>query len=852
VGLAGPTLVLEGRVQSKGNGVFAEGVRVVGLVAKNSPDYFAKFFDYMAAGTVVVPLRSADDAERRAACGISEVVIPDDGYGWTDRTGALPKGDETAQIAFTSGTQGEPKGVILTRTNLTSTVERLCSIMELDSSIREYVGVPVHHSFGLGRCRAVAAVGGRAFIPRSGFNPREIAAMLADGEINAISAVPTLWRSLLRAPEILGGLGERVRWIEIGSQPMSRDEKIAMRSLFPNARIVQHYGLTEASRTTFLDISGANLEELDSVGAPNGDVQVDLTNEGLIKIRGSNVAAELLIGGRRVPNTDENGWHVTKDLGEIRGGMLYFKGRADDVMNLGGLKVSADLLETDVASALGIEGALSVVRVADKDRGDGVLLAVLQDCPVGDQRIVEAASAALQKLGISAGSSLHLLRVDSFPETHSGKIKRHAIADLYEEGRSGAGGAASAAAAGAGTGTRRARRGPLARLKELLAFERRDTVRTIFEDLFPGAQIGASDTFVGLGGDSLKYIEVAMSLESLLGRLPDNWENLSIEELEGIRPRQSTMKTVDTTVLLRFVAIILIVSLHLTAFNYPGATYMLFVVAGFNFARFQLGNVLATGEVKSILLSALRVAIPTLLLLFALQAKDMTFQLDKLFLVSNYVVTETWEAYYWYVEAYIQILLAFALLLVVPSVRAMAKAHLLSFTLGLLALSLVAARFGPLLWNTEPLYDHVPHMLFWLFLLGWVLEQAKEPRQKLVAAACALVAPAVAWGLGEQTEYVGIGPYYVWAGCAVMILLDKVALPAPLAWVVYRIGSASLFIYITHWTTSRYWRRLSPVDSGVLTVIAVIVAGVVLWFLWERFSRYVVRAWSQRSLAVAG
>src|SRR5690606_37233375 len=136
---------------------------------------------------------------------------------------------------LTSGTEGEPKGVLLTHGNPGDVVARLDSGMQVDAQIREYVGLPVYHSFVFGRCRAVSAAGGRAFLPPRGFSPVEITAMLEAGQINAISALPSLWRVLLSARAVTPEAGRRVRWIEIGSQAMSASEKQALVALFPEA-----------------------------------------------------------------------------------------------------------------------------------------------------------------------------------------------------------------------------------------------------------------------------------------------------------------------------------------------------------------------------------------------------------------------------------------------------------------------------------------------------------------------------------------------------------------------------------------------------------------------------------------
>ena len=102
---------------------------------------------------------------------------------------------------------------------------------------------------------------------------------------------------------------------------MSGDEKAALRSFFPNARIVQHYGLTEASRSTFLTIDQAKSEELESVGGAVGSTEIKIGEEGEICIRGPHVASGLLTAdGSIEPLTGSDGWLRTNDRGHYRMG----------------------------------------------------------------------------------------------------------------------------------------------------------------------------------------------------------------------------------------------------------------------------------------------------------------------------------------------------------------------------------------------------------------------------------------------------------------------------------------------------------------------------------------------------
>lgn len=405
---------------------------VVGIVSKNSLKYIQAVFDAYSAGDVVVLLKSASDCARIDQFKIKKVIDPENTFGWMNKSFDLPIGNSIAQVSFTSGTEAEPKGVILTHDSLSNVTARLNSIMEVNESIREYVGVPVNYSFGLGRCRAIASIGGDFFIPENGFNPLEIRQMLLDNEINSISAVPSLWRVLLMGKSIFGNETDRVRWIEIGSQFMSADEKIELKKLFKNAVIVQHYGLTEASRTTLLRIDKATKKQLESVGRAYGDTTIRIADDGRIRIKGGHVASQIIVRDGVVNNTDENGWLQTNDLGRIEDGFLFYLGRADDLINCGGIKLSPDAIEAGIKSTCQINTGLAVAGFADLAFGDVVLVcykkeSLQQKVDVFKTRVHDV----LLQLGLSNKSAIRFFEVLDFPVTDTGKVRRKELAALY-------------------------------------------------------------------------------------------------------------------------------------------------------------------------------------------------------------------------------------------------------------------------------------------------------------------------------------------------------------------------------------------------------------------------------------
>jgi acyl-CoA synthetase (AMP-forming)/AMP-acid ligase II/RNase P protein component len=410
---------------------------VLSLPAHNSLGFLKQVFDCWAEGQLFAITRSPNALEGLGLDIKQAPALEPQMAGW-GRFQHTPKlEDNPAQIVFSSGTEGRPKAILLSHRNLADVVLRLNSIMEITEEVREYIGVPVTYSFGLGRARAVAAAGGAFFLPER-FDPLQIRDMLVANEINAISAVPSLWRMILADPEVIGAEGTKVRWIEIGSQYMAAADKLAMRHLFPNARIVQHYGLTEASRTSFLNITDAPEAALESVGTVVGGTELRITQEGAIAIRGDHVAlGQIIEGGMIKPLADVDGWLVTQDQGEIREGRLYYLGRLDDQINLAGIKIGAEAIEAEIRALLPAVGEhFAIAPLADSARGEAVLLAIESDADDHAPLIEEAARLALRwrgvQVGQGAGAALKVLRLDQLPRTATNKIQRRDIAQRWQ------------------------------------------------------------------------------------------------------------------------------------------------------------------------------------------------------------------------------------------------------------------------------------------------------------------------------------------------------------------------------------------------------------------------------------
>ncbi len=771
-----------------------------GLVAVNSPGFVHAAFACLRAGEVFSPLRGKNDEQRTRLLSPQRIVEPEAGSGWVTEQPLTDRSERIAQVMFTSGTEGTPKGVLLTHRGLHDVVSRLDGVMHLDASIREYVGVPVYHSFGFGRCRAVAAAGGAFFIPERGFNPVEIASMLQNGSINAISAVPSLWRVLMEAHVVSAELGRKVRWIEIGSQYMSRAEKEQLRTLFPAAAIVQHYGLTEASRSTFLEIHAVEGEALESVGRATGAVEVRLTADGRIAIRGPHVAAGTLVDGKLAASADADGWLETNDLGDLRDGFLYYLGRADDIINCGGLKLPPEALEARVRASLNIPPDFAIFRAPDRLRGDGIVVAALPTINVTDSALSEATALAAQDLGVNARGAIRVIRLDELPTTASGKVQRRALTEQAAKER------------------------PPESISPQSLVAAQANVSAIYAKYLGARAAAPSATFTTLGGDSLAFIQTSVALEALLGRLPPRWEEVSIAELEQLPKTKSGLGQLEPMVWLRAIAISVIISNHAHALgelNFAGGAWLLLILSGGSFARFQLQRVIREGRTLPILSGLPKLLIPAVGLQLLQQVLFRHFDLSPVLLFSNFVSPKLDG--FWFVEVWVQIYLAVFLIFTAVPVAKLARARPFATALAFLTLGVGMRAFVPVVWDTSAtLYDRLPHLKFWLFALGWAISVARGKERFFVSAIAVVLA---VW----QYSFDPVQVAWVALGSLALTWLPAVRVPSALARAVAWVSASSLYIYIAQYHFFRIARVLLPSSiEGVAGWILAIIGGGLL------------------------
>lgn len=121
-----------------------------------------------------------------------------------------------------------------------------------------------------------------------------------------------------------------------------------------------------------------------------------------------------------------------------------------------------------------------------------------------------------------------------------------------------------------------------------------EAIALAFRRWFPAGSISARARFVSLGGDSLNYAYLSMDIERLLGYLPEQWENLTLGELQNLASATAAgrswwaLHTLESETVMRALAIVAVVIQHTNAkWVVGGGSEVLLILAGYNLARYQ-------------------------------------------------------------------------------------------------------------------------------------------------------------------------------------------------------------------------------------------------------------------------
>ena len=339
----------------------------------------------------------------------------------------------TADLMFTSGTTGEPKGVALSHAQLLIATQHIIGEIRNTPEDVELLLMPLSHSFGMGRMRTTLFAGGTLVLGYPLQRLKSVFNAIESHKVTGLGLVPSAWAFITTmSKDRISKYAPQLNYLEFGSARLSPDDKALLMQWFPSTHIVMHYGLTEVSRAIFTHFHTDNLE---AVGHASRGAEFVILNEdgqhlpegeiGEIAFRAPWMLTEYYQNQDLTSAAFSNGYFRTGDLGKYEGEYLFLTGRLKEIINVGGKKVSPYQIEEVLNSDEGvIESAC--VPYAHSSMGEVVqALIVIEPSMIDDFHTLEARlrETVAQRLPVHMRPEKYQV-IDALPKTSTGKIQR--------------------------------------------------------------------------------------------------------------------------------------------------------------------------------------------------------------------------------------------------------------------------------------------------------------------------------------------------------------------------------------------------------------------------------------------
>lgn len=354
-------------------------------------------------------------------------------------------GDTVADLLFTSGTTGKPKGVVCTHAQTLRTVGAWAEINGLDARDRYLCINPFFHSFGY-KAGLIAWLETRCtMIPMAVFDVPDVMQVITQQRITMLPGAPTLYQSILNHPQRHQLDSSSLRLAVTGAAAVPVSLVRRMRDELGFDSVVTAYGLTEASGFVSICRPDDDDETIATTsGRPMPGIEVRIVDEdgndlptdeaGEILVRGYNVMAGYFEDPDATAETiDADGWLHTGDVGTMDAdGYLDITDRIKDVFIVGGFNAYPaeieDLFLTHPAVA-----QIAVVGIPDERMGEvGAAFVV----PAAGHDVDEQTLVAWARENMANFKApRHIRFVDVLPTNPSGKVLKYQLREKFQENR---------------------------------------------------------------------------------------------------------------------------------------------------------------------------------------------------------------------------------------------------------------------------------------------------------------------------------------------------------------------------------------------------------------------------------
>ncbi len=315
-----------------------------------------------------------------------------------------PSLDDTATVIFSSGSTGEPKGVMLSHFNLASNVEQLEQVFHLHGGDRILGILPFFHSFGFTGTLCLPPLAGIGVVFHvSPLDAQAIGALVSKYSVTMLLSTPTFLNSYARRcpPEAFGSL----RIVMAGAEKLPERIAQGFEDHF-GIRPLEGYGCTECSPVVAVNTYDFRAAYFRQVGAKRGTIghplpgigvhiidpdsgeSLPVDKPGLLLVRGPNIMVGYLNRPEKTAEVLKDGWYNTGDIATVdEDGFLRITDRLSRFSKIGGEMVPHIRVEEKLHELIGADGqVLAVTAIPDEKKGERLVVVhtlkedALNDC----------------------------------------------------------------------------------------------------------------------------------------------------------------------------------------------------------------------------------------------------------------------------------------------------------------------------------------------------------------------------------------------------------------------------------------------------------------------------------------
>ena len=344
------------------------------------------------------------------------------------------KADDWAAILFTSGSEGTPKGVVLSHRNMLANAAQARARIDFGREDKVFNVLPVFHSFGLTVGMVLPLVSGvQLYLYPSPLHYRTVPELIYGVNATIMFGTDTFLAGYARSAHPYDF--RSLRYILAGAEPVKESTRRVYLEKF-GLRILEGYGVTETAPALALNTPMFN--KFGAVGRilPGMEARLDkvegVEEGGRLVVRGPNVMLGYLKADRPgVLEPPPDGWHDTGDIVTIdEQGFVTIKGRAKRFAKVGGEMISLAAVET-LAGDLWPQHLCAVVAVPDARKGERLILATQKK----DATRAEFMTFAKQQHAADLMIPSEIMIFDKLPVLGSGKVDLVSLAKLVAERR---------------------------------------------------------------------------------------------------------------------------------------------------------------------------------------------------------------------------------------------------------------------------------------------------------------------------------------------------------------------------------------------------------------------------------